>query len=99
MKAQPLAYDRDNQEDKEPLLDAIDTVRACVKVYAALVPAISVKRDAMREAARRGLATATDLADYLVEKGAPFRDAVQRHPIRSVRPFSICDCKACHLPS
>lgn len=75
MKAQPLAYNRDNQEDKEPLFDAIDTVRASVKIYAALIPAISVKRDSMREAARRGLATATDLADYLVEKGVPFRDA------------------------
>ncbi|MCS3904159.1 argininosuccinate lyase [Methylohalomonas lacus] len=75
MKAQPLAYNRDNQEDKEPLFDAIDTVRASVKIYAALIPAITVKPDAMREAARRGLATATDLADYLVEKGIAFRDA------------------------
>jgi argininosuccinate lyase len=75
MKGQPLAYNRDNQEDKEPLFDAIDTVRACVKIYAALIPAITVHHEAMREAARRGLATATDLADYLVEKGIPFRDA------------------------
>lgn len=75
MKAQPLAYNRDNQEDKEPLFDAIDSVRASVKIYAALIPAISVKPEAMREAARRGLATATDLADYLVEKGVAFRDA------------------------
>jgi len=75
MKAQPLAYNRDNQEDKEPLFDAVDTVRASVKIYAALIPAVSVDREAMREAARKGLATATDLADYLVEKGVPFRDA------------------------
>ena len=75
MKAQPLAYNRDNQEDKEPLFDAIDTVRASVKIYAALIPAISVNHNAMRDAAKRGLATATDLADYLVEKGVAFRDA------------------------
>ena len=75
MKAQPLAYNRDNQEDKEPLFDAVDNVRASVKIYAALIPAITVKPEAMREAARRGLATATDLADYLVEKGVAFRDA------------------------
>lgn len=75
MKAQPLAYNRDNQEDKEPLFDALDTVRASVKIYAALIPAITVKPEAMREAARKGLATATDLADYLVEKGMAFRDA------------------------
>ncbi|MEX0951689.1 MAG: lyase family protein, partial [Gammaproteobacteria bacterium] len=75
MKGQPLAYNRDNQEDKEPLFDALDTVRAAVKVFAALIPAITVKPERMRDAARLGLATATDLADYLVEKGIPFRDA------------------------
>jgi argininosuccinate lyase len=75
MKAQPLAYNRDNQEDKPPLFDAHDTVRACLQIYAALVPSIEVQRDACREAAAKGYSTATDLADYLVERGAAFRDA------------------------
>jgi len=75
MKAQPLAYNKDNQEDKEPLFDVIDTVKGCLRAYADMVPAIQVKEEAMREAARRGFSTATDLADYLVRKGMPFRDA------------------------
>jgi argininosuccinate lyase len=75
MKGQPLAYNKDNQEDKEPLFDTVDTVRGALKVYADLVPMLQVKRDNMREAARRGFATATDLADYLVRRGVPFRDA------------------------
>ena len=75
MKGQPLAYNKDNQEDKEPLFDAVDTARACVRAYADMVPAIEPKRDAMRRAALKGYATATDLADYLVRKGVPFRDA------------------------
>jgi argininosuccinate lyase len=75
MKAQPLAYNRDNQEDKEPLFDTVDTVKGCLRVYADMVPAMTVKRDSMREAARRGFSTATDLADYLVRKGLAFRDA------------------------
>ena len=75
MKAQPLAYNKDNQEDKEPLFDVIDTVKDCLRAYADMVPAIEVKEDNMREAARRGFSTATDLADYLVRKGMPFRDA------------------------
>ena len=75
MKGQPLAYNRDNQEDKEPLFDALDTVRDCVTVYTGLVGAITPQRDAMRAAALEGYATATDLADYLVRKGVPFRDA------------------------
>jgi len=75
MKAQPLAYNKDNQEDKEPLFDVIDTVKGCLRAYADMVPAIQVKEDVMREAARRGFSTATDLADYLVRKGMPFRDA------------------------
>lgn len=75
MKGQPLAYNKDNQEDKEPLFDALDTVLACVRAYADLVPAIEPKRDNMYRAALRGYATATDLADYLVRKGLPFRDA------------------------
>ena len=75
MKAQPLAYNKDNQEDKEPLFDAVDTVRDSLKAFADMMPAISVNADAMREAARRGFATATDLADYLVRRGVAFRDA------------------------
>tara|TARA_R110000787_G_scaffold75748_3_gene167547 strand:- start:26122 stop:27516 length:1395 start_codon:yes stop_codon:yes gene_type:complete len=75
MKAQPLAYNKDNQEDKEPLFDAVDTVRDCLRAFADMVPAIDVKADNMREAARRGFSTATDLADYLVNQGMPFRDA------------------------
>jgi len=75
MKGQPLAYNRDNQEDKLALFDAIDTVEACLSVYAGLIPAITVKRDTMLKAARQGYATATDLADYLVKTGLPFRDA------------------------
>jgi len=75
MKGQPLAYNKDNQEDKEPLFDAVDTVKSCVRAYADMVPAIEAKRDNMYQAALRGYATATDLADYLVGKGVPFRDA------------------------
>jgi argininosuccinate lyase len=75
MKSQPLAYNRDNQEDKETLFDAVDTVKACLLAYCGLVPGIQVNRHAMLEAARTGYSTATDLADYLVTKGIPFRDA------------------------
>lgn len=75
MKGQPLAYNKDNQEDKEPLFDTIDTVRGCLKVYADMMAQIKLKPDNMREAALRGFSTATDLADYLVRNGVPFRDA------------------------
>ncbi|VAW94741.1 Argininosuccinate lyase [hydrothermal vent metagenome] len=75
MKGQPLAYNKDNQEDKEPLFDTIDTIKSCLKVYADMMPNISVNRDSMRAAAAQGYSTATDLADYLVRKGMPFRDA------------------------
>jgi argininosuccinate lyase len=75
MKGQPLAYNKDNQEDKEPLFDTIDNLRGSLRVFADMIPAITPKRDNMREAARRGFSTATDLADYLVRKGVPFRDA------------------------
>ena len=75
MKGQPLAYNKDNQEDKEPLFDTIDTVQACVRAFADMVPAINVKRESMYEAAKRGFSTATDLADYLVKKGIAFRDS------------------------
>ena len=75
MKGQPLSFNRDNQEDKEPLFDTIDTVKSSLAVFAGMLPTLNVKRDTMREAARRGYSTATDLADYLVRKGTPFRDA------------------------
>ncbi len=75
MKAQPLAYNRDNQEDKEPVFDCVDTVKRCLEVFRAMLPGMTVHREQMRESARRGHATATDLADYLVRRGAPFRDA------------------------
>ena len=75
MKGQPLAYNKDNQEDKEPLFDSIDTVKGCVRAFADMVPALEAKKDSMRDAALKGFATATDLADYLVRKGMPFRDA------------------------
>ena len=75
MKSQPLAYNKDNQEDKEPLFDTIDTVLGCLRAFADMIPALQTKRDKMLASARRGFATATDLADYLVRKGVPFRDA------------------------
>jgi len=75
MKGQPLTYNKDNQEDKEPLFDTVDTVRDTLRIMAEMVAGIVVKSDAMERAARRGYATATDLADYLAKKGLPFRDA------------------------
>ncbi|MEH6387207.1 MULTISPECIES: argininosuccinate lyase [Pseudomonas] len=74
MKSQPLAYNKDNQEDKEPLFDAVDTLRDSLRAFADMIPAIEPKVEAMREAALRGFSTATDLADYLVRRGLPFRD-------------------------
>lgn len=75
MKAQPLAYNKDNQEDKEPLFDTVDTLKGSLKVYADMMQHVTVNKEAMREAAIRGFSTATDLADYLVRAGVPFRDA------------------------
>jgi argininosuccinate lyase len=75
MKAQPLAYNRDNQEDKEALFDTVDTVTACLAVFTEMLSGVKVNRDAMRAAAQQGHATATDLAEYLVKKGVPFREA------------------------
>ncbi|MDX1694613.1 MAG: argininosuccinate lyase [Ketobacteraceae bacterium] len=75
MKSQPLAYNKDNQEDKEPLFDTVENLFNCLRAYADMVPAIRANRDSMREAARRGFSTATDLADYLVKKGVAFRDS------------------------
>jgi argininosuccinate lyase len=75
MKGQPLAYNKDNQEDKEPLFDTVDTVLDSLRAFADMVPAIVPNTRVMREAALRGFSTATDLADYLVRRGLPFRDA------------------------
>jgi len=75
MKSQPLAYNRDNQEDKESLFDVIDTVKGCLHAYAGLVPEIVVNKERMHDAAKQGFTTATDLADYLVRKDIAFRDA------------------------
>ena len=75
MKSQPLAYNKDNQEDKEPLFDAVDTMANCLTALLGLVPNIQAKTDKMYTAAAEGFTTATDLADYLVAKGVPFRDA------------------------
>ena len=70
-----MAYNKDNQEDKEPLFDSIDTLKDSLRAFTDMFPAIVVKGESMREAASEGFATATDLADYLVRKGVPFRDA------------------------
>jgi argininosuccinate lyase len=75
MKGQPLAYNKDNQEDKEPLFDTVETLTQTLRIYADMITGIKVKPEAMRSAALQGYATATDLADYLVRKGLPFRDA------------------------
>jgi argininosuccinate lyase len=75
MKGQPLAYNKDNQEDKEPLFDTVDTLKDTLRIFAEMVGGITVKPQAMQAAALRGYATATDLADYMVKKGLPFRDA------------------------
>jgi argininosuccinate lyase len=75
MKGQPLAYNKDNQEDKEPLFDTVDTLVDTLRIFADMAGGITVKPEAMRAAALQGYATATDLADYLVKKGLPFRDA------------------------
>ncbi len=75
MKSQPLAYNKDNQEDKEPLFDSVDTVAGSLRAFADMVPALQCKPANMYRAARQGFSTATDLADYLVRKGVPFRDA------------------------
>jgi argininosuccinate lyase len=75
MKGQPLAYNKDNQEDKEPLFDTVETLTQTLLIYADMIAGIKVQPEAMRNAALQGYATATDLADYLVKKGVPFRDA------------------------
>ncbi len=93
MKSQPLAYNKDNQEDKEPLFDTVDQLKGCLKVFADMVPEITCNREAMRRAALRGFATATDLADYLVRKGVPFRDA---HEVVG-KAVALCVERGCDL--
>ena len=93
MKSQPLAYNKDNQEDKEPLFDAVDNVKGSLKVFADMIPAITCNHDAMRNAALQGFATATDLADYLVRRGTPFRDA---HEVVG-KAVAYCVDKGCDL--
>ena len=93
MKGQPLAYNKENQEDKEPLFDTIDTVSNSLAVFAEMVPGISVNKEAMRAAAAQGFATATDLADYLVRKGLPFREAHEA-VAQAVR---FCEVRKCDL--
>jgi len=93
MKGQPLAYNKDNQEDKEPLFDTVDTVSDTLRIFADMAGGITVRQEAMRNAALQGYATATDLADYLVKKGLPFRDAHEA-VARAVR---ACVEKGCDL--
>ena len=97
MKGQPLAYNKDNQEDKEPLFDTIDTVADTLTIFAAMVRTISVNAERMRAAALEGFSTATDLADWLVKKGLPFRDA---HEVvaRAVRHAETRHCDLAQLP-
>jgi argininosuccinate lyase len=85
MKGQPLAYNKDNQEDKEPLFDTVDTLKDTLRIFAEMVGGITVKPEAMERAAKRGYATATDLADYMVKKGLAFRDAheVVAHAVKT----------------
>ena len=87
MQSQPLAYNKDNQEDKEPLFDTVDTVKACLKIYTDMVGEITVNQERTKAAAIQGYATATDLADYLVRKGATFRDA--HHVVGAAVAFAI----------
>ena len=91
MKGQPLAYNKDNQEDKEPLFDTVDTLKDTLRIFAEMMGGITVNASAMQAAARRGYATATDLADYLVKKGLPFRDAheVVAHAVKTAQGLGL----------
>ncbi len=97
MKGQPLAYNKDNQEDKEPLFDSADTLIDTLRIFAELVPGITVRPAAMLAALGQGHATATDLADYLVKKGLPFRDAHEA-VARAVRTAEAKGCALAELP-
>ena len=96
MKGQPLAYNKDNQEDKEPVFDTADTVVNTLRIFADMVGGIRVRADRMREAASEGFSTATDLADYLVRKGLPFRDAHEA-VARAVRTAADHGCDLADL--
>jgi argininosuccinate lyase len=91
MKGQPLAYNKDNQEDKEPLFDTLDTLKDTLRIFAEMVAGITVKPEAMEQAALRGYATATDLADYMVKKGLPFRDAHEAvaHAVKAAMSHNV----------
>ena len=97
MKGQPLAYNKDNQEDKEPLFDTVDTVMDCLTLYTDMMSGLTVNTENMRAAASEGFATATDLADYLVKKGLPFRDAHEA-VARAVRHAETLGCDLADLP-
>jgi argininosuccinate lyase len=97
MKGQPLAYNKDNQEDKEPLFDTVDTVKDSLAVFADLVAGLEPVPQAMREATLQGFSTATDLADYLVREGVPFRDAHEA-VARAVREAEAKGCDLSELP-
>jgi len=97
MKGQPLAYNKDNQEDKEPLFDTVDTLKDSLEAFAALAAGLQPQAKAMRAAALEGHATATDLADYLVRKGVPFRDAHEA-VARAVRAAEAAGCDLSKLP-
>ena len=91
MKGQPLAYNKDNQEDKEPLFDTVDTLKDTLRIFAEMVAGVTVNPEAMEQAALRGYATATDLADYLVKKGLPFRDAHEAvaHAVKAAMSHNV----------
>lgn len=93
MKGQPLAYNRDNQEDKEPLFDTVDTVHDCLQAMSSLIPEILPNQDRMLELSKKGYSTATDLADWLVRKGIPFRDS---HEIVG-KVVALAESKSCEL--
>ena len=97
MKGQALAYNKDNQEDKEPLFDTVDTVLDCLTLYTDMMGGLTVNAEKMRAAAREGFATATDLADYLAKKGLPFRDAHEA-VARAVRHAESKGCDLADLP-
>ena len=97
MKGQPLAYNKDNQEDKEPLFDTVDTVLDTLRAFAEMIPGIEVDAAAMRRAAEEGFSTATDLADYLVKRGLPFRDAHEA-VAHAVRRAAALGCDLAALP-
>ncbi|MDK4564168.1 argininosuccinate lyase [Kingella kingae] len=97
MKSQPLAYNKDNQEDKEPLFDTVDTVIDTLRIYADMMHGVTVKPENMRAAVMQGFATATDLADYLVKKGLPFRDSHEVVAL-AVRHADSQKCDLSELP-